>query len=67
MRRIYLTVMAALASLLLVAQEKSTEVDINVNKDDGGGSFWGSPVMWIVGAAIFIIVLVAVSRSGSRQ
>jgi hypothetical protein len=67
MRRVYLTVMAALASLLLVAQEKKAEVDINVNKDSGGGSFWGSPVMWVIGAAVFIIILVAVSRSGSRQ
>jgi hypothetical protein len=66
MRRVYLTVMAALASLVLVAQEKSTDVNINVNKD-GGGSFWGSPVMWIIGAAVFIIIIVAVSRSGSRQ
>jgi hypothetical protein len=59
--------MATLASLLLVAQEKKTDVDINVNKDGGGGSFWGSPVMWVIGAAVFIIILVAVSRSGSRQ
>jgi hypothetical protein len=67
MRRFYLTLMAAMASLLLLAQEKKTEVDVNINKDSGGGSFWGSPVMWIIGAAVFIIILVAVSRSGSRQ
>lgn len=52
--------MAALASLLLIAQEKSADVDINVNKDSGGGSFWGSPVFWVIGAAVFIIILVAV-------
>jgi hypothetical protein len=66
MKRVYLSVLAALTSLVLIAQEKSADVDINVNKD-GGGSFWGSPVFWIVGAAVFIIILVAVSRSGSRQ
>lgn len=59
--------MALLISSLLLAQEKATDVDINVNKDGGGGSIWGSPVFWIVGAALFIIILVAVSRSGSRQ
>jgi hypothetical protein len=67
MKRVYLSVLAALTSLVLFAQEKATEVDINVNKDSGGGTFWGSPVFWIIGAALFIIVLVAVSRSGSRQ
>ncbi|WP_205509961.1 hypothetical protein [Longitalea arenae] len=66
MKRVYLTAMTALISSLLLAQEKAADVDINVNKDSGG-SFWGSPVLWIVGAAVFIIILVAVSRSGSRQ
>ena len=66
MKRVYLSVLAALSSLVLFAQEKATDVNINVNKE-GGGSFWGSPVFWIVGAALFIIILVAVSRSGSRQ
>ncbi|WP_207515647.1 hypothetical protein [Longitalea luteola] len=67
MKRVYLTAMTALISSLLWAQDKAADVDINVNKDSGGGGFWGSPVMWIIGAAVFIIVLVAVSRSGSRQ
>jgi hypothetical protein len=67
MKRVYITAMTALISSLLLAQEKATDVDINVNKDSGGGSFWGSPVMWVIGAAVFIIILVAVSRSGSRQ
>lgn len=66
MKRVYLSMLAALTSLVVIAQEKSADVDININKD-GGGSFWGSPVLWIIGAAVFIIILVAVSRSGSRQ
>ena len=59
--------MAAFISLILFAKEKKADVDINVNKDSGGGSFWGSPVMWVIGAAVFIILLVAVSRGSSRQ
>lgn len=66
MKRVYLSVMAAFVSLILVAQEKSADVDININKDSGGG-FWGSPVMWIIGAALFIIILVAVSRGSSTS
>ena len=67
MKKICLSVMVAFTSLILFAQEKSADVDININKDSGGGSFWGSPVMWIIAAAVFIILLVAVSRGGSRQ
>jgi hypothetical protein len=66
MKKISLSAIACCMSLLLLAQEKSTDVNINVNKD-GGGSVWSSPILWIVGAAVFIILLVAVSRSGSRQ
>ena len=46
---------------------KKADVDININKDSDGGSFWGSPVMWIIGAAVFIILLVAVSRGSSTS
>ena len=66
MKRVYLPVMAALISAVCFAQEKKAEVDINVNKDSGG-SVWGSPLLWIIGAAVFIILLVAVARGGSRR
>jgi hypothetical protein len=66
MRRVCLTVMAALTSVLLVAQEKKTDVSINL-KVDGGGSFWGSSVMWIFVVAVFITVLVAVFLGRIRQ
>lgn len=66
MKRIYLWLMATLASLICLAQEKSAEVDININKDEGS-SFWNSPWVWIVGAAVFILLLVAVARGGSRS
>jgi hypothetical protein len=65
MQRVYLTVMAALMSLLTMAQEKSADVDINVNKGGGGGiATW----MWIVGGAVFILLLVALtSRRTSKD
>jgi hypothetical protein len=65
MQRVYLTVMAALMSLLTMAQEKSADVDINVNKGGGGGiATW----MWIVGGAVFILLLVALtSRRTSKE
>lgn len=65
MQRVYLTVMAALISVLTMAQEKSADVDINVNKDGGGG--WGAPWMWIVGGAVFILLLVALTSRRSAK
>jgi hypothetical protein len=66
MKRMYLLLSSFIMTMMLLAQEKTTDVNINVDKN-GGGSFWGSPWMWVLGAAIFIILLVAVARSGSRQ
>ncbi len=67
MKRIYFLVMAVLAAMLTLAQEKSAEIDININKDEGN-SFWGSPWVWVVGAAVFILLLAAILRgSGSKQ
>jgi uncharacterized membrane protein len=66
MRRLYFSVVSVLISTALLAQEKENQVNIKVEK--GGGSFWGTPWVWVVGAAIFILLLVAVARgSGSRQ
>jgi hypothetical protein len=67
MKKLCSTAIAALLSSILIAQEKTKDVDININENKGGGNIWGSPILWIVGAAVFIIILVAVSRSGSRQ
>lgn len=67
MKKLTSSLTMLLISAILIAQEKATDVDININKDKGGSSIWGSPILWVVGAAVFIIILVAVSRSGSRQ
>ena len=51
-------------NLVIFAQEK-TEVDINVNKKDS--NWYGQPWVWIVGAAVLIIVLVALLRGNSSD
>ena len=57
--------MAALYSTMaLLAQEtKKVDVDINTNKGD---NWYASPWVWIVGAAVFILLLVALTRGGRR-
>jgi hypothetical protein len=60
MKRIYLTVAIALMSVMAWAQEGGAKVDINVNKNND--NWYASPWVWIVGAAVFILLLVALTR-----
>ncbi|MBD0287262.1 MAG: hypothetical protein ICV51_08915 [Flavisolibacter sp.] len=67
MKQTYLTLLAALVSAIAFAQEKSAEINVDINKN-GGGNWYASPWLWIVGAAVFILLLVALTRgSGSRS
>lgn len=54
------------AALVSFAQDKKIDVNINADKDSGG--FFASPVVWVIGGAVFILLLVALIRnnSGSR-
>lgn len=51
------------------AQEtKEVDVNLNLNKETGGG-IYVQPWMWVAGAALFVIVLVAIimrGRSGNK-
>jgi hypothetical protein len=60
MKRIYLSVAIALMSVMAWAQEGGAKVDINVNKNND--NWYASPWVWIVGAAVFILLLVALTR-----
>ncbi|MGB8193268.1 MAG: hypothetical protein WCF67_15165 [Chitinophagaceae bacterium] len=51
--------MMLLLGLKLLAQDKKVDVDIDVNK---GGEWYTQPWAWIVGGAIFVLLLVALLR-----
>lgn len=65
MKKAYLSVLAALVSAITFAQEKSAELDVNINTDEGN-SWYASPLVWVIGAAVFILLLVALLRGGRR-
>ena len=50
--------------LVSFAQDKQIDVNVNTNKNH---NFWGQPWVWVVGAAVFILLLVAILRSGGRR
>lgn len=53
-------------SLATWAQDdKKLDVDINVNKE--GGNWYTQPWVWIVGGAVFILLLVALLRGSGKK
>jgi hypothetical protein len=65
--KVILAMMGVMFSVVALAQDtKKVDVDINTDKG-GGGSFFASPWVWIVGVAVFILLLVALMRGGSRR
>ena len=51
-------------SILTIAQEKGVDVDINVKKES---EWYQNPIVWVVGAAVFILLLVALLRGGEKK
>jgi hypothetical protein len=56
--------MTMMLSVLAFAQDKGVDVDINVKKDS---SWYEQPWIWIVGGAVFILLLVALLKGGERK
>jgi len=70
MNRLFLqitaTVILSTLSLLALSQEKkSVDVDIDVNKGDS--NWYMQPWVWVVGGAVFILLLVALLKSGGEK
>ena len=51
-------------SLFAFAQDKGLDVDINVKKES---EWYTQPWVWIVGGAVFILLLVALLRGGEKK
>lgn len=67
--RISFFVLTLLFSMITFAQEGGgsggADIKVDVNKDSGGG-WYTNPIVWVVGAAVFILLLVALLR-GNRS
>lgn len=56
--------LSVFVSILAFAQEK----DININVSGGKSTAWyATPWVWVVGAAVFILLLVALTRGSGRR
>ena len=59
-----LAIVSLLMTVVAFAQDKQVDVNINTNS---GGNWYAQPWVWIVGAAVFVLLLVALTRSGSKS
>jgi hypothetical protein len=53
------TAVLSAMSLFALAQEKGLDVDINVNEKK---EWYSQPWVWVIGGAVFILILVALLR-----
>ncbi|MEO7265867.1 MAG: hypothetical protein ABIW38_13200 [Ferruginibacter sp.] len=54
-----------LVSMLSIAQDKKVDVSINTKSDNG--NVFMQPWVWIVGGAVFLIIIVALLRNNSNK
>ena len=70
MKEIFMTLIVFLItiplSLKLAAQSVPDKVEVDINA--GGETAWyGQPWIWAIGVAIFIIIIVAITRNGNKN
>jgi hypothetical protein len=61
-----LAITVAFVSVVAYAQD-TKKVDVDINTKGDGGNFFASPWVWIIGVAVFILLLVALMRGGARR
>ena len=59
-----ITLLFCFLSVLTFAQDKGVDVDINVKKES---AWYQNPIVWVIGGAVFILLLVALLRGGERK
>ena len=55
-------VMALFASVWTYAQDEAAKVDVNVTKTTTTENWYASPWVWVIGIAVFVLLLVAILR-----
>ena len=64
-RKLTAFLIAFILPLITLAQEKKLDVDIDINKQED--DWYRQPWVWVVGLAVFILILVAILKSGKKS
>ena len=67
MKKACFSVLAAFITALTFAQESGGGGGLEVNVNTKNDAWYASPWVWVVGAAVFILLLVALTRGGGRR
>lgn len=57
--------MLCFVQTIAFAQDK--KVDVNIGTNNSGGNWYAQPWVWIVGGAVFLLLLVALMRGNSNK
>lgn len=57
-------ILFACISVVTFAQDKGVDVDISLKKES---EWYQNPIVWVIGGAVFILLLVALLRGGERK
>ena len=63
------TVMASFFAVWANAQEKASDlkVDVNVNKGESSADWMSNPIVWVAGALILILIVALAARGGGSK
>lgn len=64
--KISLFMTTLLMSMYAIAQDDK-KIDVNINTKGDGGSTFNQPWVWIVGGAVFLLLLVALLRNNNSK
>lgn len=62
--RLSVFILSLSLSIISFAQDKGVDVDINVKKES---AWYQNPIVWVIGGAVFILLLVALLRGGEKR
>lgn len=57
-------ILFACIGMVAFAQDKGVDVDVSLKKES---AWYQSPIVWVIGGAVFILLLVALLRGGDRK
>ena len=62
--RLSVFILSLFLSIISFAQDKGVDVDISVKKES---AWYQNPIVWVIGGAVFILLLVALLRGGEKR
>jgi cell division protein FtsW (lipid II flippase) len=57
-------ILFACVSVVAFAQEKGADIDVSIKKES---QWYQNPIVWVIGGAVFILLLVALLRGGEKK